>query len=156
MLVFLDIDGVMVPATSWRKPEFLPDGFPMFSFRAIQALKRIVGTTNAKIILTTSHKSRYSISEWIDIFKSRGLTFTDVQRLPENVHHLNRKDELINWFNINDINEHFVIIDDEKSLNELPNFLKRNLVLTSGSVGLTDELAEEAINILTNRAPALA
>ena len=26
MLLYLDIDGVMVPANSWRKPEILEDG----------------------------------------------------------------------------------------------------------------------------------
>ena len=31
MLVLLDIDGVMVPANSWKKPEFMDDGFPMFN-----------------------------------------------------------------------------------------------------------------------------
>lgn len=27
MLILLDIDGVMVPANSWKRPEFLADGF---------------------------------------------------------------------------------------------------------------------------------
>jgi hypothetical protein len=32
MLIFLDIDGVMVPAKSWERPVLLKDGFPAFSF----------------------------------------------------------------------------------------------------------------------------
>jgi len=36
-------------------------------------------------------------------------------------------------------------------LNSLPENLKGNLVLTSPSVGLTDDLANEAISILQNR-----
>ncbi|TDQ11481.1 HAD domain-containing protein [Pedobacter metabolipauper] len=42
----------------------------------------------------------------------------------------------------------FVIIDDEKSLNTLPKDNKDRFVLTSGSVGLTVELADVAISIL--------
>ncbi|MNE99925.1 hypothetical protein D3C80_1986720 [compost metagenome] len=42
----------------------------------------------------------------------------------------------------------FVIIDDDKSLNILPKEIKDRLVLTSGSVGLTNELADQAISVL--------
>ena len=31
MIILLDIDGVMVAGNSWKKPEFLSDGFPAFS-----------------------------------------------------------------------------------------------------------------------------
>jgi hypothetical protein len=29
MLILLDIDGVWVPANSWKKPEFMDDVFPI-------------------------------------------------------------------------------------------------------------------------------
>ena len=45
-------------------------------------------------------------------------------------------------------NEAFVIIDDDKFLNDLPSHIKMNLILTSPLVGLTDELADNAISIL--------
>lgn len=45
-------------------------------------------------------------------------------------------------------NKEFVIIDADKMLNGLPENIKSNLVLTSPSVGLTDDLADEAISIL--------
>ena len=35
MLLFLDIDGVMVPAKGWKSPELLNDGFPAFSSRPL-------------------------------------------------------------------------------------------------------------------------
>ena len=43
-------------------------------------------------------------------------------------------------------NDKFIIIDDDKSLNSLPSYLKNKLIQTSGSVGLTSELAEEALS----------
>lgn len=148
MLILLDIDGVMIPANSWKKPEFLNDGFPVFSSRATHALKRILSETNADILLTTSHKSKYSISEWFKIFEERGIHVNTIGRLPENKSCLNRKEEILNWFNSKFDRENFVILDDDKSLNGLPLSLKENLVLTSSLVGLTDELAMEAILIL--------
>jgi hypothetical protein len=33
MLLYLDIDGVMVPRIPWRKPGILEDGFPEFSMQ---------------------------------------------------------------------------------------------------------------------------
>jgi len=152
MLILLDIDGVMVPANSWKKPEILEDGFPGFSPKAIKALQKIFEKTSADVVLTTSHKSKYSPDEWKNIFKKRGIDIKKISRLPENTTHLSRKQEIIDWFKNNDkINLNFVIIDDDKTLNSLPDFLKNKLVQTSGSVGLTGDLADKAIKILTKR-----
>ncbi|MGB7394157.1 MAG: HAD domain-containing protein [Pricia sp.] len=63
MLILLDIDGVMVPATSWKRPEFENDEFPKFSKRAILSLQKIISETGADILLTTSHKSSYNLKE---------------------------------------------------------------------------------------------
>jgi hypothetical protein len=52
---------------------------------------------------------------------------------------MNRKDEILSWFNSNNVPDNFIIIDDDKSLNALPEYLKRNLILTSSMVGLTFE-----------------
>lgn len=145
MLILLDIDGVMVPANSWKKPEFLNDGFPVFSSRATHALQKIISETSADILLTTSHKSKYSISEWFKIFELRGIVVNKIDRLSENLSYLNRKEEILNWFNSRNNHENFVIIDDDKSLNGLPLFLKEHLILTSPLVGLTNELAIETI-----------
>jgi ATP-dependent helicase/DNAse subunit B len=137
MLIFLDIDGVMVPAKSWQRPEILEDGFVAFSSKAVQVLKEVLSqNTNATIMLTTSHKSRFSHSEWKEIFQRRGLIVNQLNSLVENTELLSRKEELLNWFNTNEIHEDFIIIDDDKSLNDLPKFFKNRLVLTSSLVGL--------------------
>ncbi len=148
MLIFLDIDGVMVPANSWKKPEFLADGFFAFSSKSTIALQKIISKTNANIVLTTSHKSNYTIEEWVNIFKKRNFKINNISRLPENKNNLSRKEEIINWFNTNVIREDFIIIDDDKSLNSLPEFLKNRFIQPSSLVGLTDELADEALGIL--------
>lgn len=138
MLFFLDIDGVMVPAKGWKSPEFLMDGFPAFSTKATRTLQNLISDLDT-VVLTTSHKAKYSIEEWKEIFKTRGLSIEHIKSLPENTAHLSRKDEIVSWFNLNVIEEDFVIIDDDKSLNDLPPFLKENLVQTSSFIGLTEE-----------------
>ena len=141
MLLFLDIDGVMVPAKGWKTPELLDDGFPAFSIRATSTLQSLI-SEEVTIILTTSHKSNFSIEEWKNIFKNRDIKIGKLKSLPENINNLSRKDEIVNWFNINNVGENFAIIDDDKSLNELPAYLKENLIQTSPYIGLTEEHLE--------------
>lgn len=146
--LYLDIDGVMVPANAWRKPELLEDGFPEFSPKAVSALGRILSNSSATIVLTTSHKSKYTLKEWKNIFKRRNIPVLKITRLPENKQHLNRKEELLRYFAAKEQVSNFLIIDDDKSLNALPNSLKDKLIQTSGSVGLTDDLADKALDII--------
>lgn len=138
MLFFLDIDGVMVPAKGWKSPEFLDDGFPAFSNKAARVLQSLI-SEDVTVMLTTSHKSKFSIEEWKKIFKNRGINIEKLKTLPENFNNLSRKDEIVNWFNFNNVDESFVIIDDDKSLNELPDLLKENLIQTISYIGLTEE-----------------
>jgi len=148
MLIYLDIDGVMVPANSWRKLEILADSFPDFSKLATKSLNRIIATANATIVLTTSHKHHYTLEEWKEIFKVRGIPVVEMHRLPENTSQSNRKDELLSWFDSYELTGNFIIIDDDKSLNALPDFYKNRLIQTSASVGLTEHLADEALELI--------
>lgn len=147
MLIFLDIDGVMVPAKGWKSPEFLNDGFPAFSRKATRALQSII-SEDVTVILTTSHKSNFSIEKWKNIFNNRGINIEKLKSLPGNFNNLSRKDEIVNWFEINNVDEDFVIIDDDKSLNELPDSLKENLIQISPYIGLTEEHLEAIRSIL--------
>lgn len=147
MLIFLDIDGVMILAKGWKSPELLNDGFPAFSSKASRVLQSLI-SEETTVVLTTSHKSNYTIDEWKGIFKKRGINVEKIKSLDNNVDNLSRKDEILNWFNVNNINENFVIIDDDKSLYSLPNSLKKNLILTSPFIGLTDEHLENVRAIL--------
>ncbi len=137
MLLFLDIDGVMVPAKGWKAPELLDDGFPAFSSHATNTLKKLI-SDKVTIMLTTSHKSNFSIEKWKTIFKNRGIIIKELATLPKNISNLSRKEEIMNWFKINPITEDFIIIDDDQSLNELPEFYKGNLIQTSPYIGLTE------------------
>ncbi len=150
MLISLDIDGVMVPAKSWSKPELLMDGFPAFSAKATHVLNNLI-SRDCTIILTTSHKSNYSVEEWKSIFRNRSIDIEYLKCLPENINNLSRKDEIISWFNVTVIHDLFLILDDDKSLNDLPGFLKENLIQTSPYIGLTEEQLELARTILNKQ-----
>ena len=68
ILLFLDIDGVLVPAKWWKSPEFLTDGFPAFSNKATRTLQGLI-SEDTTVILTTSHKSNFSIGGMEEYFQ---------------------------------------------------------------------------------------
>ena len=139
MLIFLDIDGVMAPAKSWQRPDILEDGFVDFSSKAVSVLQDVLAqNADTTIILSTSHKSRFSLNQWKIVFERRGLRVNKIQSLNDNTDFQSRKIEILNWFASNDIDEDFIIIDDDKSLNDLPTFYKDRLILTSSLVGLNE------------------
>jgi len=149
VLILLDIDGVLIHANSWRQPEFHSDGFPLFNATSAKALQLILSETGAAILLTTSHKTKYTVSQWLDILKSRGIEPKELKRLTINSLLITRKEEILEWYEQHHVStETFVIIDDDKMLNGLPENIKSSLILTSPSVGLTDDLAKKAISIL--------
>lgn len=147
MLLLLDIDGVMVHASPWKKIDSLDDGFYDFMPRAVDGLRKIISETGASILLTTSHKSTYSLPEWKTIFKKRGIE-ADVLKLEDNTHFLSRKDEILRWKRLNAECEDYVILDDDTSLHDLPSEIKQRVVFTQGFVGLKEENVENAIGIL--------
>jgi len=149
MKVFLDIDGVMVHANPHRSIELEDDGFYRFDFKAISAINSI---DNAEIILSTSHRHRFTIHEWEKIFKKRGIHFISISIIEtENLYNVSRREEIERWVEIKhySVNE-IIIIDDDKSLNGLPKPLKDRVVLTSPYRGLDDDY--EIKKILENRA----
>jgi hypothetical protein len=155
MLIFLDIDGVMVPAKGWKSPELLSDGFPAFSSEACHVLQSLL-KDDSTVVLTTSHKSNYTIDEWKQIFKNREINIKNIDCLEKNINNLSRKDEILNWFNAHKMEEDFLIIDDDKSLDSLPPSLKENLILTSPYIGLrTQHLQQISSSALSRKQGSL-
>ena len=146
--ILLDFDGVMIPSKPWKPVNLMNDGFYEFSSSAILNLNRIVKETGAEIILITSHKTSYPNSEWIKMFESRNILGV-VSRLSDDLIHSKRINEVLNWFEANKTDK-FVILDDDKSLNDLPHIIKSHLVLCDSGVGLNIEKTELAIKILNN------
>ena len=148
MRILLDIYVVMVTTPSWKPAEIHSDGFPSFNSRAVSNLQKIISETGASIVLTSSHKSSYSVTEWKDLFNTRGIN-VPIEKLDDNVDKLNRKDEILNWLKYNTL-EDYVIIDDDNSLNDLPSDIKEKLVLTSSLIGLNDDKTNLALEVLKN------
>lgn len=145
MIVFLDIDGVMVHANPHRKVDMEDDGFYRFKSEAVSAINTI---KDAEIILSTSHRLRFSLSEWRKLFKRRGVNFRKISIIDSEYSiYMSRKDEIEIWIERHHLDyNNLIIIDDDKSLNNLKSPLRDRVVLTKPYVGLND--ADEINKIL--------
>lgn len=138
MKLFLDIDGVMVHANPHRVVDLEKDGFYKFNAYAVEILNKIIIDCDIEIILSTSHRFRFSIQKWKEIFQSRGICIENISIINIGLEKgFSRKEEIEIWILENDLNiKDLIIIDDDKSLNNLPDNIKERLVLTSPYVGL--------------------
>lgn len=148
MFILLDIDGVMVPAKNWQTIDSLEDGFVGFSPMAVSCLNKLTRETKATIVLTTSHRNRFSKKDWIRIFRNRGIYTTRIDQLITRIEN-NRLDEILDWFSYSNVSpEEVIIIDDDKRLNDLPYPLKHRLVLTKSLVGFDNQALEDALRFV--------
>ncbi len=145
--IFLDIDGVMVPAAGWKTPMILEDGFAAFAPKATATLKALV-SDNTTVLLTTSHKSTYTAEQWKAIFQKRGIDIKHLDCLDCNNENLTRLEEILRWFDSHPNVDDFVIIDDDTSLSALPPHLRSHLIQTKPLIGLTAEHLAQAEQIL--------
>lgn len=150
MIIFLDIDGVMVHANPHRQVELEDDGFYKFNEIAVKILDSTIYSTKDEIVLSTSHRYKYDINEWRNIFHKRGLKFKNINILEiDNSkeciyskinYRVSRRTEIFNYITFHQVDSNnLLIIDDDKSLNDLPSILKERLVLTNPYIGLNDQ-----------------
>ncbi|WP_210515496.1 HAD domain-containing protein [Hymenobacter terricola] len=151
MVILLDIDGVLVTTPAWRAVELQDDGFMKFNARAANNLGRIIDQTQARIVLTTSHRINYSLGEWQVILQTRGINSPLIAKIND-VATLNcmgdRADEIAEWVASRSDGETYVIIDDDLSINRLPEAIKARCVLTKPLIGLDEEAMTKVLDIL--------
>ncbi len=148
--LILDIDGVLVTTPAWKQPEFLPDGFMKFNTKAAQNLAYLVERFNPSIILSTTHRINYSLAEWQEIFKIRGIYPVAISKINNLVairEMESRATEILKWIESEVKQEAYIIIDDDLSLHDLPSEIKNKCVLTKPLIGLDAEATQKAIDI---------
>lgn len=140
----------MVHANPHKQVEMEDDGFYKFNYKAVDALNS-VDHTNIELVLSTSHRFRFNLSQWKHIFNKRGIKFDKISIINQDLNHkYSRKTEIEKWITDYHINSNdVIIIDDDKSLNGLPESLKTRLILTDPYIGLID--SKELKRILTEK-----
>lgn len=151
MKLFLDIDGVLVHANPMKKVEFDDDGFYKFNSEAVSVLNKL-SIDNVEIILSSSHRHRFTLSKWKTIFKKRGVHFDKFSIIKSDITYKDsRRIEIENWIRLKRYKpSEVLIIDDDKSLNGLEIDFKNRLILTNPYFGLKDDF--EIKRVLSRKA----
>lgn len=144
--ILLDFDGVMIPAKNWQPVPMSHDGFLEFSFKAMQQLDWLLMRTGATIVLTTTHRKVLDITKWKSIFSNRFPHFTDIAIMDTDLE--NRLLMVTDWATRYGNDNKFVVIDDDTTLDDLPGPIKRHWVKTKPMIGLNEEDAAKALQIL--------
>lgn len=153
MKILLDFDGVMITTPTWRAVEHLDDGFMAFNKSCVHNLAKILAITEADIVLTTTHRIHYTEEIWHQLLQRRGITTASVSKVNDASTFSDlsvRCKEVIAWVTAHP-NENFVIIDDDKSLRDLPDLIKNKWVETNFYQGLTEVGRQKALDILLNK-----
>lgn len=157
MNILLDFDGVLNTTPSWRPVNQLEDGFMAFDADCAKHLNDIIQyiqaqPTEAKIVLTTTHRIHYDAVQWSALFANRGIHISanhisKVNHADKFAELGNRCEEIMAWIEKHD-NEAFVVIDDDKSLHDLPIKYKQRWVETSFLIGLSNEKTQEVLRVI--------
>jgi len=150
-VIFLDIDGVLnediTPTRTKSRVIFIDQ-------EKLLRLKRIVDATGAKIVLSSTWRydrddTRYNgdFLELREAFYNAGLDFYDYT--PEDALGIRRGMEIRAWLGLHRGEvERFIILDDELFDFEERGLLFHLIKTDFGDGGLTEELTQEAIEML--------
>lgn len=153
-VIFLDIDGVLLTTDSFRKSRE-NGGIPPQS--CVTALNKITDTTGAKIVISSSWRF-LGLPRIKRRFNAWGITSDVISTTSDLSHRLpsglwtspQRCEEIIHWINnaVGDglVESYIAIDDDDYDMSAV----KDRLIKTNIDDGLTDELAQKAIEMLDN------
>ena len=156
-VIFLDIDGVLVTRNS-IKYQFLnyPDETSIrFSKKAVKNLNKLIRSTRAKIVISSTWRLFHTLQELRDIFekqkvKGEIIDTTSVEKatIEEDIP---RGQKIADWLSENKNIENYVIIDDDIQADCI-QFHPHNCVETSYKRGFApDDRFREAFAILSEK-----
>lgn len=154
-VVFLDIDGVLnyrqhnlkVGETARLDEMGQPDWWTaMFNRDCVTQLNRIVRETGAKVVLSSSWRKSFSVSDMQSMLEDKGFEGELIGATPDHGKRPCRGEEAQAWLSDHPEVESFVLIDD--SLDMFP-YSDRWVQTFYEGYGLTSELADKTIELLT-------
>ncbi len=146
-LLILDIDGVLITSPPWKPDELHLDGYSQFNRDCVENLNDLLKTNVFEMYLSSTRRTVKTINEFNRIFRNRGIIQNLKGFVPEYPKAKNRREE-IEYF-LKEFNpKNYLILDDDKSLNDSKVEMKNRLVLTELQIGFTKEKLTEALNLI--------
>ena len=146
-ILILDIDGVLITTPTWKPDHLHHDGYSDFNSKCVDNLNALFDFDNFEIWLSSSRRSAKTLPEFNLIFEARGIKKKIIGYLPEHPCRMSRKEEIEKFIIENDITR-FLIIDDDKSLNNLEDEIKKWWIKTDLMLGFDLNKLSESRRIL--------
>lgn len=159
-IVFLDVDGVLNSEKTcdyWHELTgengfggfFHADKEPLeksdtkWGEDLVARIRRIVNTTEAKIVMSSTWRKYYSIEKFKEMFQLYGWDAPVIDKTPSG---RDRGSEINVWLKNNPV-ENYVIIDDVDQflVEQRPHYVQTDIM-----TGITETNVEKAIKILNN------
>jgi hypothetical protein len=159
-LLFLDFDGVLNSTHYLNSPSFMEETKDlsdaeiylvqyqyMIDPEAVRLVNQIVEASQVQVIISSSHRTRYSIGELEEILKSRGAIFPVAGKIPR-IHWVPRGVEIQAFLDgLPQPPDSFVIIDDHYDMVHLKDYL----VATTMETGLRPDHVSLVLRILKGK-----
>lgn len=150
-IIFLDVDGVLITERAYWQAQLNHLTTPLFDQRALLALRWLVEQTGARLVLTSSWRTRPNCSPSPSYLRLKSTLLynrtplydqTPILTAPT----LDRSDEVAAWL-AEHAPEHYVILDDNDRFTHHPD-IRSHWVCVSGRHGFTRADAERAARVL--------
>jgi hypothetical protein len=146
-ILILDLDGVLITTPSWKPDTIAADGYSDFNKNCVAQLNKLLRTYSFEIWLSSSRRKGQSKEFLNTVFASRGILTPITGFLPMHSDRKSRKEEVELFLQEKQL-VNFLILDDDKSLNDLESSAKSRLVLTRYLKGFDEEKLLEALGCL--------
>ena len=156
-VIFLDFDGVLnsrawIQSTRAKASSAIEQNLGMFDPAAVERLNFITDETKAKIVLSTSWRLMFSLSDLIVLLQKVGTTGEVVGATPANLDWCaetygtvqERWEEIQTYLDESKDIEDFIILEDYEDMSHFGD----RAIMTNHKVGLIDSEVERAISIL--------
>lgn len=115
-----------------------------FNPKSVSNINLIISYTRAKIVVTSTWRTQFTLQQLKDIFRSNGI---DGEVVDKTSIGLTRGEEIQEWINYNRT-ESYVVIDDQVK-DILPYIDNNKVVKCNHSIGFEDgELLDKSLDIL--------
>ena len=142
-VIILDLDGVLILTPPWKSDKIDVDGYSQFDRQSVTNLNILMSNVDAELWLSSNRRFGKTLEEFRQIFILRQIEAPLIGFLPLKNLNTPRKDEVCNFLDQEPI-KNFLIIDDDKSLNNLDPLRKSFWVSTDSMIGFNSEKLKES------------
>ncbi len=147
LTIILDLDGVLITNLPTQPEVLHTDGYTDFDASCVANLNMLLSEVDAEVWLISARRKGKTLAEMQVICSNRGISAAIAGMVPIYAEGMKRSHETIRFIRENNL-EHYLIIDDNRVLRQLPRSMKNRLVQTDFARGFNKDKLEEARRLL--------